>query len=106
MGSIDLKWMGEEARADIMKRLDIRLETAVKRVADATKAQLPRDTGTLAESVETIVEDGKLKAYWGTDVEYASDVEFGTRKQAPDGTWRRVTEESKPMIKNTLTGNQ
>ena len=106
MGSIDLKWMGEEARVDIMKRLDTRLETAVKRVADATKAQLPRDTGTLAESVETIVEDGKLKAYWGTDIEYASAVEFGTRDRPPDGTWRRVTEESKPMIKDTLMGNR
>ena len=101
--SIEFKWKGEEVTKLINQRLENRLETAVRRVVDQTKAELPRDTGRLADSVEYRM-DG-LKGYWGTDVEYASEVEFGTRERAPDGTWRRVTEQSKPMIKETLKGN-
>lgn len=103
MSSVKMKWMGEEATQKIKEKLEIRLETSVKRIVTLTKAELPRQTGALAESVDYRI-DG-LKGSWGSDLDYAADVEFGTRERAPDGTWRRVLNNNKNMIKETLKGN-
>ena len=96
MSKIDLKWMGEQASNKIKVRLGLNLKDAVTHVAERTRAQLPRQTGALAESVG--VKGRGLQAWWGSDLEYASDVEFGTRERAPDGTWRRVLEQEKKTM--------
>lgn len=95
--------MGEEATQKIKDKLETRLDTSVKRIVDLTKAELPRQTGALAESVDYRING--LDASWGSDLDYAADVEFGTRDRAPDGTWRRVLNTNKNMIKETLKGN-
>lgn len=98
----EIKWMGDKVKEKIEKRLASRLKKAVRNVSKETAAQLPKDTGRLADSVDYISEG--LEASWGTEVEYASDLEFGTRDKGPDGTWRRVLEQKKQEMKETLKG--
>lgn len=103
MSSVKMVWMGEEATNKFKEKLEVRLETSLKRIVTLTKAELPRQTGALAESVEYRING--LEGSWGSDIDYASDVEFGTRERAPDGTWRRVLNNNKNMIKETIKGN-
>lgn len=46
--------------------------------ADARR-NVPVDTGRLRESIRVVFEDNGFKARIGSNVEYAADVEFGTR---------------------------
>jgi hypothetical protein len=100
MSSIDLIWKGEEVTKLIEARLAKNLRASVTHVAEATRSQLPQDTGRLAASVQ--VKGRHLEAYWGSDVEYASDLEFGANGKAPDGTWRRVLDQEKATMVEIL----
>lgn len=99
---IKVEWFGDKVSKDIKDRLSARLSVGLSKIVEETKAELPRQTGNLAESVRYSVTglDGK----WGTDVEYASEVEFGTEDRAPDGTWRRVMDRNKGPLKDILVG--
>jgi hypothetical protein len=99
--SVKIKWLGDKVVKDMQKRLAENLREAVTHVAENTRAALPQDTGALAASVG--VKGRGLEAYWGSDLDYASDVEFGTQEQGPDGTWRRVLEQSKPEMRKILS---
>lgn len=103
--SIEMKWMGEEVSEKIKRELEVSLGVAVSVVAKRTSSQLPKQSGALASSVKYYITKNEYEiiAYWGSDLPYASEVEFGTRDRAPNGTWRRVIEFSKPEIRNFLT---
>ena len=99
---VDAKWRGDEASKAIKDRLHSRLEKSLQLLVNETKIQLPVLTGKLRDSVQYNI-DG-LRGSWGSDVEYASAVEFGEEGRSPDGTWRRVTEQNKGNIKEILKG--
>lgn len=100
MSQVKLKWMGEEVYNKIKLRLGLNLKDAVTHVAEKTRAELPRQTGALAASVG--VKGRGHTAWWGSDLDYASEVEFGTRDRPPDGTWRRVLEREKQKMVEEL----
>lgn len=98
-------WKGDKLTAKYVNRLTTKLRGAIQDIANKTASELPRQTGRLAESVQVKSRstENTVNVWWGTDVEYASDVEFGTQEKAPDGTWRRVAEQEKGNIAGKLT---
>lgn len=99
---MSLKWHGDKISKNLKDRLFRNQVEGIEDIANKTRANLPRDTGRLASSVKTQHDRATLTSYWGSDLEYASDVEFGTQEQAPDGTWRRTVETNKQKLKETL----
>lgn len=95
-----LKWMGEQVTRKLETKLSRGLSRGLNNVARKISAALPRVTGKLADSVDVKVD--KLEGSIGTDVPYASFVEFGTIHQEPNGTWRRVLHEEKNNLKRDI----
>lgn len=80
----------------VLKELDNAMERALTRIGLAAegyaKKEAPVDTGNLQNSITHAVEMGEKAAYIGTNVEYASYVEFGTYKM-----------EAKPFLRPAAT---
>jgi len=85
----------------ILKKADIRKQTALTLASDlvlrTSKLSTPVDTGRLRSSETKQV--FKDKAFVGTNVEYAPNVEFGTSRQRPQPFLRPALDNNIQNIK-------
>jgi HK97 gp10 family phage protein len=90
----------------IQSQIERALSEAVRKAAFLIEAQAktlaPVDTGMLRNSIQTRVE-GPLKATVGTNVDYASAQEFGTRFQKGKPFLTPAADQVKKEFENELT---
>jgi len=81
MAGVQVKFYTDKVMKKLNKSLDENLNEAKDVLVNNIKIETPVRTGTLQNSIEGIVKDKNIIV--GTDVDYASFVEFGTRYQLP-----------------------
>ena len=96
----------DKYQENVLERLQKDIEKAALTLEKNAKENCPVDTGRLRASITTEV--GNLEAEVGTNVEYATSVEFGTSKQKAQPFMRpaldkAITQLNKDMAK-TLGG--
>jgi len=95
------KWRIEEIEKAIQKQMRRRLTLAAEYVVGAVKSITPYDTGDLRASItKKVVRFDTARI--GTNVEYASYVEFGTIYMRPRSYLRRGLLESKGAVRKIL----
>jgi len=106
MAGSSFKWDDKKFRTEVNQKVKANMEKACLLVETDAKRICPVDTGRLRASLVHEIETGKdeITGKVGTNVEYASNVEFGTSKQSAQPYLRPSLKKNIPKIKQLFGG--